>query len=221
MFNSELEMQKIFVSFLKNEHLENTFISEEFNARFGNVDIVKVKYKNRQPISNAQAIILSNIACAKIVGYLHKNSVRTLKYLISKTGFTSEYVLSLLAKLKREKVIEEIYYHKYIINSQFVFPKLTFTSYEAKLTDWKKAVSQAIKNQKFSTESYVVMPEKITKSVFQKHKDYFKLYKIGLISINEYGYKIYIKAGIQKKNYSRASTICSIAKYLMLEKQYV
>lgn len=221
MFRSELELQNKFINLMKQDKQDHTYISDEFNARFGNVDIVKVKYDNNTPLTKKQADILSNIAAARIVGYLHKKSMRTLSYLIKNSGYTEEYILSILSKLKSANIINEPKYYRYIINEQFEFPKLVFSSYEAKLTDWQKAISQAIKNQAFSSESYVVMPEKIAKKLSLTKKNYFLSYNVGLIAVNNDKYKILVKPKIQKNNYSQASLISSIAKYLILQKQVV
>src|SRR5574344_164942 len=126
MFKSELELQNTFIKLLKLSKQKNTYISDEFNARFGNVDIVKVKYENSLPLTKNQADILSNIAAARIVGYLHKNSVRTLSYLIKVYEYTKEYIMSILSKLKSTNIINETKNHRYIINEQFEFPKLIF-----------------------------------------------------------------------------------------------
>ena len=221
MFRSELELQNKFINLMKQDKQDHTYISDEFNARFGNVDIVKVKYDNNTPLTKKQADILSSIAAARIVGYLHKKSMRTLSYLIKNSGYTEEYILSILSKLKSANIIDEPNCYRYIINEQFEFPKLIFSSYEAKLTDWQKAISQAIKNQAFSSESYVVMPEKIAKKLSLTKKNYFSSYNVGLIAVNNNEYKILIKPRIQKNNYSQASLISSIAKYLILQKQVV
>ncbi len=221
MFRSELELQNKFIDLIKQDKQDHTYISDEFNARFGNVDIVKVRYKNNIPLTKEQAKILSNIAAARIVGYLHKNSTRTLSYLIKNSGYTKEYILSILAKLKSFNIINEPNAYRYIINEQFEFPKLVFSSYEAKLTDWQKAISQAIKNQAFSSESYIVMPEKIAKKLSLTKKNYFLSYNIGLIGVSNEKYKIFLKPKIQKNNFSQAYLISSIAKYLILQKQVI
>ncbi len=221
MFRSELELQNKFIDLMNQNKQDHTYISDEFNARFGNVDIVKVRYKNNIPLTKKQAEMLSNIGAARIVGYLHKHSMRTLQYLINNSGYTEEYILSILTKLKSLNIIKEPNKYRYIINEQFEFPKLVFSSYEAKLTDWQKAISQAIKNQAFSSESYIVMPEKIAKKLSETKYNYFIAYNVGLIGVNNEKYEIFIKPKIQKNKLSQASLISSIAKYLILQKQVI
>lgn len=221
MFRSELELQNTFIRLLKETKQGNTYISDEFNARFGNVDIVKVKYENNIPLTKSQADILSNIAAARIVGYLHKNSARTLSYLIKNSGYTEEYILTVISKLKSTNIINEPKNNRYVIKEQFEFPKLVFNSYEAKLTDWQKAISQAIKNKAFSSESYIVMPEKIAKKLSINKNNYFLSYNIGLIAVNNNSFKILIKPKIIKNNFSQAALISSIAKYLILQNQVI
>ena len=46
MFETELQMQKNFIKLLNLEKKHNQNILEEFNARFGNVDVVMTDYDN-------------------------------------------------------------------------------------------------------------------------------------------------------------------------------
>lgn len=222
MFNNELELQKKFISIIEEKKKENEFISEEFNARFGNVDIIKVKYNNYPILTKEQAKILSNISSARIVGLLHKNSPRKLEYLIKITGYEKEYILSKISKLKKEKIIIEREYQKYVISNQFVFPKLYFSAYEAKLTDWKKAISQALKNKNFASESYIVMPLKKANNLISKNNNIFNIYNIGLIGVTDNSIIILHKPKSEMRNReTHPMLISSVAKFLLLEKQVI
>lgn len=220
MFESELELQKEFIKQLNKHKQKNTYILDEFNARFGNVDIVKVKYTNKIPLNYKQIELLSNIGVAHIVGYLHKKSLRTLDYLIKNSGYTLEYTLNILSKLKSANIISEPYEKRYIINEQFIFPKIQFYSYELKLTDWQKAIIQALRNQTFSSYSYVVMPEKIAIRLFKTKEYLFKGYNIGLIAVNHRTFKTLIPCKISHQKFSKEAFISSSAKYLLLQKSF-
>ena len=61
MFRSELELQNKFINLMKQDKQDHTYISDEFNARFGNVDIVKVKYDNKvTEIGNTLSDLINN-----------------------------------------------------------------------------------------------------------------------------------------------------------------
>ena len=104
------------------------------------------------------------------------------------------------------------------INNHFSFPSLEFTSYEAKLYDWKKAITQANNNKNFSAYSYVVFPDDMAEKLAIKKKDYFEYNNIGLIGVTTEYFTIYLdikkKVVPLKRN---ATLIASIAKFMLLE----
>ena len=54
MFDKEIDMQKLFITQLKETITNNELIYEEFNGRFGNADVVKVILNNYSEISLSQ-----------------------------------------------------------------------------------------------------------------------------------------------------------------------
>ncbi len=219
MFETELQMQKEFIRLLDLNKKQNQNILEEFNARFGNVDVVMTDYDNLKiTMTKSQAEILSNYSTALVVAFLHRKKAHTFNYLIDKTGYTEEYLLSILATLKKENIILEEN-NKFIICDNFKFPNLKFTAYELKLKQWKKAVLQAIKNKNFAYQSYVVMPDLIASKLSKNNSEIFKEYDIGLIGINNNSLKYYIQSPNKNKNYSiNPIFISSIAKCLLISK---
>ncbi|MDD2636854.1 MAG: hypothetical protein PHW82_15285 [Bacteroidales bacterium] len=185
MFETELQLQKKFVENLHNSKQTNEFIHEEFNARFGNVDIIKVIYNGEVTLSISQAKALTKISNARVIAYLHKKSLRTLNYLIKKTGYSKNQILLSIAELKKLKMIIEVKPDRYLIKDEFNFPNIKFISFEAKLKDWKKAISQSLRNNNFSYKSYVVMPLKDAKYLHNKQSHYFEVYNIGLIGVDD------------------------------------
>lgn len=219
MFETELQMQKEFIKLLNSNKKQNQNILEEFNARFGNVDVVMTDYDNLKiTMTKSQAEILSNYATALVVAFLHRKKFHTFKYLLEKTGYTEEYLLSILATLKKENIVIEEN-SKYIISDNFKFPHLKFTAYELKLKQWKKAIMQAIKNKNFAYHSYVVMPDLIASKLFKNNSNIFTEYNIGLIGIECNDLKYYIEPHNNMKNYSiNPVFISSIAKCLLISK---
>ena len=71
MFDKEIDMQKLFITQLKETITNNELIYEEFNGRFGNADVVKVILNNYSEISLSQMEVLKDYQYAKIAGYLH------------------------------------------------------------------------------------------------------------------------------------------------------
>lgn len=219
MFETELEMQKAFINFLNKEKKKNQNIFEEFNARFGNVDVVVSELDDSKiKINIEQAEVLSNYSAALVLAFLHKKKPHKFEYLLDKTGYTSDYLSSILAIMKKEHIIYEIE-HKFIVCEDFKFPNLKFTSYELKLKQWKKAVLQAMKNKNFAYNSFVVMPNNIAERLFKNNYNIFKEYNIGLVGIDYNSCNYYIKPHSNIHSFSiNPIFISSIAKYLLLEK---
>lgn len=219
MFETELQMQKEFINLLNLDKKQNQNILEEFNARFGNVDVVMTDYDDLKiTMTKSQAEILSNYSTALVVAFLHRKKAHTFNYLISKTGYTEEYLSSILSTLKREDIVLEEN-NKFIICDDFKFPNLKFTAYELKLKQWKKAVLQAVKNKSFAYQSYVVMPDLIASKLYKNNSEIFIEYDIGLIGIKSNSLKYYIHSPNKAKNYSiNPIFISSIAKCLLISK---
>lgn len=219
MFETELQMQKEFIRLLNLNKKTTQNILEEFNARFGNVDVVMTDIESMNiTMTKSQAEILSNYSTALVVAFLHRKKAHTLKYLIDKTGYTEEYLSAILASLKKEDVILEEN-NKFIIHDDFKFPNLKFTAYELKLKQWKKAILQAIKNKNFAYQSYVVMPDSIASKLYKSNLKIFKEYDIGLIGIKNNILNYYIESpNIDHKFYINPAFISSIAKCLLVSK---
>ena len=214
MFGSELELQQKFIELKNKNKKENGNLLSEFNARFGNVDIVEVIINNTSLLNVNQAEILSIYQHAKVLAFLHRKAVRTFSYLKKCTDYTDKSLSDTLSKLIRANIVSEITKGRYLISSEFQFPLLQFISYEAKLSKWKKAILQATINKKFSSYSYVVLPIELAKKLQQNELNYFQTFNVGLIGVStskfEYLYypkKEYIKININP------SLITSIAKF--------
>lgn len=218
MFSSELELQKYFHIHLCDKSTKNEKIIDEFNARFGNVDIVKVTNNNSVLFTKEQASLLSQFICARLVSLLHKKSIRTLEYIKNSSGYDYNNVKYSLKKMISAKIVSEVSPNRFLINDNFSFPYIEFTSYEAKLHDWKKAITQANNNKNFSTYSYVVFPDDMAKKLYLNKSDYFKYNNIGLIGVTKDNFKIYLDI---KKNFipleRNPTLISSMAKFTLLD----
>ena len=214
MFTSELCLQNKFIQLKEIELKDNEKILTEFNARFGNVDIVQVIINNSNVLSYEQANLLSTYQYAKVLAFLHKKAVRTFNYLQKSTDYGEKILSSILSRLIKVNIVTEINSNRYIIAEGFEFPILQFISYEAKLQKWKKAILQASINKKFSSYSYVVLPIELAKKLKQNKLNYFQTYNVGLVGVsdNEIEYLFNPKKEPVKFNVN-PSLISSIAKY--------
>ena len=61
---------------------------------------------------------------------------------------------------------------------------LSFQAVEAKMRDWRSAFKQAAINQLGVQRSYVAVPAPLAQRLFDKEKELFVKYDVGLISVN-------------------------------------
>lgn len=222
MFDKEIDMQKLFITQLKDKLKTNELIYEEFNGRFGDADVVKVKLNNYNLISLKQMEILKDYQCAKITGYLHKQQSHSIKYLMDKTDYTYTNVIAIINKLKKENIVTTDNKGMFLINKDFEFPNIEFTSFELKLKNWKNAITQANKNKNFSSSSYIAVPMDLAIKLYKKEKNIFVLYNVGLVGIDGKGYKTFFKPKIEKNKTSKNPTyISSLAKIVFNEKEQI
>ncbi len=214
MFKSELCLQEKFIELKRESLKENEKILSEFNARFGNVDIVQVLYNERNLMNHEQAYLLSTYQYAKVLAFLHKRAIRTYTYLKTQTDYNDKTLKSIISKLIKANIVIEVSSNRYLISPAFQFPILQFTSYEAKLQNWKKAILQASINKKFSSFSYVVLPINVAQKLKKDNLNYFQIYNIGLIgvSLDNINYLFNPKKEPVKLK-DNPSMISSIAKY--------
>lgn len=214
LFTSELYLQEKFIELKRDGLKDNERVLSEFNARFGNVDIVQVIVEDSHLMNYEQARLLANYQSAKVISYLYKKAIRTFDYLMKRTDYNDKVLANLLSKLIKTNIIEEVAPKRYVISNNFRFPLLQFISYEAKLTDWKKAILQATINKKFSSYSYVVFPLELAKRLKEKNNNYFKNQNVGLIGVSEDKIEYFYKPKKDRiKLNINPSFISSVAKY--------
>ncbi|MCA1028657.1 hypothetical protein LCM23_21540 [Cytobacillus kochii] len=214
MFTSELCLQEKFIELKRDELKENEKFLSEFNARFGNVDIVQVIVDDAHLMNYEQANLLSNYQFAKVIGYLHKKGVRTFDYIAKRTDYDGKVLSYLLSKLAKANIIKEVTPKRYIISHEFQFPVLQFISFEAKLTNWKKAIIQATINKKFSSYSYVVLPFELAIKLQKNQIHYFKNQNVGLIGVSKDRIDYIYKPNKDRVKINiNPSFISSVAKY--------
>lgn len=83
--------------------------------------------------------------------------------------------------------------NNYRRNVNFVFPKVIITGYEAKLTDYSKALYQARMNKEYVDYSYMVFPMDVAENIAKKHGETLVSFNLGLIGVSQEKVKVYIR----------------------------
>lgn len=201
-FEYEMDLVKKFLS-LKVEKSSHSITTTEVPIRWGNIDIVNIK-NNFLPFTEGQCIALSKISNARIFLKTKKNQGITKSSILAINGMSESTIENGLNQLIKTKLIIKkgnLYYR----NIDFSFPKVIISGYEAKLTDYNKAVYQAIINKEYVDYSYILFPMDIAQKILIKKREFLLENGIGLIGVSDKKQKVLIKAKRIKeiKQYSR------------------
>ncbi len=131
----------------------------------------------------------------KILHHLYlSNKKRSIGDLVFELGFNERDIKKILRRLYNAEMIIEVGDCFLIKNIVRLFFISDIISIEAKIKNWKDAFRQAELNYLFSSESYVLFPEKILNDKVISHNTSLK--QVGIIGSNNY--KNYIVKKSQK-----------------------
>lgn len=222
-FETETDLVETFISSISKEQADVLqIILREVDCWQGRADVVKAIIKSDRSILNfEQTSVLRNYACANMISLLHKKAPRSKSFLQKYMGLSNATINKCIGQLSKVGIIQQTLTGTYVINESFSLPKVELWAYEAKLTNWKRALYQASQYKAFSNYSYVVMPKEGIEPAIKNIKA-FKINNIGLIQVEESGlYKIIYKP-IKIKPRKKSYNIIGIAQVLQeLEKKTI
>ena len=169
----------------------STLLIDEMKIRWGNIDLVEIN-NTALPFSKEQCQVLSKPSCAKIFMRLKNKRLLSKEKLFVGLGVSESTFHKAMSEMIREKlVIREG--NNYRRNVNFVFPKVIITGYEAKLTDYSKALYQARMNKEYVDYSYMVFPMDVAENIAKKHGETLVSFNLGLIGVSQEKVKVYIR----------------------------
>lgn len=189
LFRYERELVKTFQEkyFLKKDIL----LINEMKIRWGNIDLVEVS-DVALPFSQEQCRVLSKPSCAKVFMRLKNKKLLSKQKLFAGLGLSESTFNRVLLELQKENLIvrENNNYRRAV---EFVFPNVVITGYEAKLTDYHKALFQARVNKQYVDYSYMVFPMDVAENIMKKYGAIIDSFHLGLIGVSHEKTKVYIK----------------------------
>lgn len=189
LFRYESDLVSTFQNtFFKKKH---TLLINEMKIRWGNIDLVEINNVSL-PFTPEQCKALSKPSCAKIFMRLNNQKLLSKQKLFTGLGLSDSTFEKALSELQREQLIirENNNYRR---NVNFVFPNVIITGYEAKLTDYNKALYQARINREYVDYSYMVFPMDVAENLLKKHNTVIRSFNLGLIGVTHEKAKIFIK----------------------------
>jgi len=142
---------------------EHTVLHEPY-AEAGIPDLVVIVWdsellKKRNPLRNSLNKI--DVKLAHFISTFKSRGVKKQK-LSKQLGYAEAVINKSLERLNNAEVIIETDNSLFINDINTIFFIKQIISFEAKIKNWKTALSQAQLNENFSSHSYVLLPDKVT-----------------------------------------------------------
>lgn len=195
-FRYEIDLVTSALHFLHTTNSGDYLIYNEFEAGFGRPDIVLCSAPTNDALGDIKSLEKINPRLAPLLTTKVARKISSHQELARACGtsernakrITTELVSNNLLKIKRDKN------NSLQIKSIKTPPFRYVVSIEAKLRDWKRALTQAYRYKTFSNQSWVLLDEAHISPAL-KSIDSFKNLEIGLASFSSQGeLRIYVKA---------------------------
>jgi hypothetical protein len=189
LFNAEKDLVEAFKSrseeFL-NTHLKRStkrsFIIPEFNSYFGIADLVFGTLKSSFSVSKMRSSINPNWILP--LATLKRGNTVTLQAFCHDHKLSKTTGRKCLNDYTRAGFLEKIAFSTFKVTRQYQPPTDIVVSVEAKLRDWKRAIEQAKRYQRFSDFSFVLLDKAGSKQAV-KNMNLFREQNIGLLTLDD------------------------------------
>jgi len=169
-----------FSKYLSNHELDCTILQEPFTG-LGYTDLVAIIWDKdiyNKWHTDRNKLLINDI---KILHHLYlSNRYKTISEIITELGFSKKEIAESISRLDRAKLIKSAKDNKFkALKKSEIFYIKEIISIEAKLKDWRRALNQAFINMYYSSESYILFPEK---SITNHMLETYNKTDIGIIS---------------------------------------
>jgi DNA-binding Lrp family transcriptional regulator len=179
-FSSERELVNLFKSTYYNKFdVENTRMLEEVGLGFGFADLVIAELKESLSLPKREKLSPIDINVYQVVSRKKKVSLENVKRI---TGIRQNEVRKSLERLVDDCFIKKIDSY-FELNVKYKLPFKKSIAFEAKLSNWKRAITQAYRYKWFADYSYVVMDEAHANQAI-RNLSQFENYNVGLLTIS-------------------------------------
>ncbi len=184
-FQTEIELVKVLKSTLIRIFKNNRFeIFEEVSLGFGIADLVVSNLK--EPISQLESDkIALNSFDINIYNLICKSEKVSYSLILDITRSSKREIFLSLEKLIGKNYVKTDG-ENFVIDKEYEFPFHINFAIEAKLKDWRRALSQAYRYRWFADYSYVVLDEEYCNRGIN-NLNLFEKYNVGLASISTKG----------------------------------
>lgn len=195
-FRYEIDLVASALQFLHSTNNGEYLIYNEFEAGFGRPDIVLCSNPSNDALGGMKALEKINPRLAPLLATKVARKISSHKELARACGTSERNAKRIAAALASKDLLEFKSGLKNNLKIQSIKtpPFKYVVSIEAKLRDWKKALTQAYRYKTFSNQSWVLLDEAHISPAL-KSTNSFKNYGVGLASFSSQGeLRIYVQA---------------------------
>jgi len=174
MFRYEKDMIPFIQEFF-NDKFQMEYYVEEFKAGIGIADLVFA------PKINKRDFYFDNFEMLYHTLTLFNRKNKKVKEVDLLTRFSKNKIHSLIEKFILLNLIEEFDSNSYIVKNRLTPTISNFYAVEAKLSDWKSGLYQALRYKNFAQKSFLAISSEF---VHRVDKDLLISNNIGLISVS-------------------------------------
>lgn len=179
-FRSERELVDLFKSTYYNKFdVKNTRMLEEVGLGFGFADLVIAELKESLNLPKREKLSPIDINVYQVISRKKKVSLENVKRI---TGIRQNEVRKSLERLVDDCFIKKIDSY-FELNIKYKLPFKKSIAFEAKLSNWKRALTQAYRYKWFADYAYVVMDEANANQAI-RNLSQFENYNVGLLTIS-------------------------------------
>ena len=173
---------------LRSHGRPSRILLRELDGLQGRADLVDAHIKDLPDAVSPRVLAtsLSSPTKARLLSILRYRAPRTRAYLERVTGLSKRSLGSHIRQLEREGLVEVHGNLAISLSCRLPWDMVDIVAYEGKLTNWRRALHQAMGYRSFSRSVRVVMPASGARHA-QKLATVFHTNGIGLIAIEEDG----------------------------------
>jgi len=153
---------------------------KEIVCQQGIADFIGIVYEKEMEQFSFLDNIISLESGTLVLSLLKYKAPRSEKYLQEKTGLSEKTINRVIKELLDKDIIQNTREKRYVISHNLVIPKFDIWAFELKLSNWKRALFQALQYKAFASYSSIVVP--IEKEyLLSKQLPLFKKLNVGII----------------------------------------
>ncbi len=166
----------------------NQILLHEFGGLQGRADLVDVRIRELPTAVNLDVLAASlrTHAKARLLSVLTNGSPRRRSYLETVTGFSHQSLNHHVTQLEKAGLVKVHRNSAVSLGCLLPWSMMEITAYECKLSNWRRALHQAIGYRSFAQSVWIVMPESGAEHA-AKLASVFQFNGIGLISVGDDG----------------------------------